>query len=135
MTDIVERLRAEEWRGPMQHCRAWSELDALHDEAAAEIERLRQQRGSWEDDARIWQAGEARAKAEIERLRRIPAHYGAPVDDPDAAIEWITGTMNDETRHLRAEIERLRAALQTIEVISSDERTRILATSALDNTP
>jgi len=41
MTDIVERLKAPEWRGPRQHLRGWDELDALHADAASEIERLR----------------------------------------------------------------------------------------------
>ena len=46
--DLIERLLDPDWRGPMQHCRAWSDLDAIMDEAAAalaeqkaEIERLR----------------------------------------------------------------------------------------------
>ena len=41
MSDILDDLREPEWRGPMQHCRAWTELDALQDRAAAEIARLR----------------------------------------------------------------------------------------------
>ena len=41
MNDILDDLREPEWRGPMQHCRAWTELDALQDRAAAEIARLR----------------------------------------------------------------------------------------------
>ncbi|MBX9595511.1 MAG: hypothetical protein K2X46_14190 [Roseomonas sp.] len=49
--------------------------------------------------------------AEIAKLRRIPAHYGAPADDADAAIRWITGLMDDEARHLREDNARLRAAL------------------------
>ena len=42
MSDIVERLNAPEWRGPRQHLRGWDELDALHADAADEIERLRE---------------------------------------------------------------------------------------------
>lgn len=64
----------------------------------------------------------ADAADEIERLCRIPAHYGAPVDDPDAAIQWITGLMDTEARHLREEVKRLRAALlagrEWLEVVS-----------------
>lgn len=56
----------------------------------------------------------ADAADEIERLCRIPAHYGAPVDDPDAAIQWITGLMDTEARHLREEVKRLREALRRI---------------------
>ena len=41
MSDILDDLRDPEGRGPMQHCRAWTELDALQDRAAAEIARLR----------------------------------------------------------------------------------------------
>ena len=51
------------------------------------------------------------AADEIERLRRIPKHYGAPTDDPEAAIRWITGIMDIENRHLREERDRLREAL------------------------
>ena len=40
-TDVVAELRDESWRGYMQHLRSWHELDALHDKAADEIERLR----------------------------------------------------------------------------------------------
>lgn len=41
MSDVVKRLRDADYRGPMQHLRAWDELDRMHDEAADEIERLR----------------------------------------------------------------------------------------------
>jgi hypothetical protein len=41
MSDILDDLRDPEGRGPMQHCRAWTELDALQDRAAAEIVRIR----------------------------------------------------------------------------------------------
>ena len=37
---VVERLTDPNFAGPMQHLRDWSELDRLHTEAAALIERL-----------------------------------------------------------------------------------------------
>lgn len=39
--DIVARLRDPEYAGWAQHLRRWDDLDCLHAEAAAEIERLR----------------------------------------------------------------------------------------------
>ena len=37
MSDLIERLRDEEYRGPLQHLRSYSDLDKLHDEAADAI--------------------------------------------------------------------------------------------------
>lgn len=41
MSDLIERLRDEEYRGPLQHLRSYSDLDKLHDEAADAIAALR----------------------------------------------------------------------------------------------
>jgi hypothetical protein len=54
------------------------------------------------------------AADEITRLRRIPAHYGAPAVDPDAAIRWITGIMDTESLHLREENARLTAEVASL---------------------
>ena len=37
MSDLIERLRDEEYRGSLQHLRSYSDLDKLHDEAADAI--------------------------------------------------------------------------------------------------
>jgi hypothetical protein len=87
--DLLAQLRDPDFRGPMQHCRSWSDLDRLLDEAATEIERLRatkamalitptlpddMRHAADEDDAtgNHLQASYLRAGAdEIERLRQI----------------------------------------------------------------
>lgn len=109
MTDIVGRLLDEaekaERKGHLvlaEVCRAASDALGLH---RHELERLRADRREAAMQALADQAQLEMNLAEIERLRRIPAHYGAPLDDPDAAIKWITGIMDDETRHLREELD------------------------------
>jgi uncharacterized coiled-coil DUF342 family protein len=107
MTDIVERLRADLASG----------LSAsLGDtkEAAAEIDRLRAERDAYRREMQATSQQADMLLAERDRLRRIPIHYGAPIDDPDAAIRWITGIMDAENGHLRKERDRMKRALEII---------------------
>jgi hypothetical protein len=38
--EILAQLRDPDFRGPLQHCRSWVDLDALMDACVEEIERL-----------------------------------------------------------------------------------------------
>jgi len=86
MTDIVKWLTDEEFSGPMQHLRDWSEIDKRHAEAAKEIENLK---GALRDDAeRLQMAGD-----------RVDLATGC--DTADA--------MADEIEHLRFSLSEARA--------------------------
>ena len=65
--DLIERLLDPDWRGPMQHCRAWSDLDAIMDEAAAAL---------------------AEQKAEIERLRTRDEETLSSLDAMGSVHDW-----------------------------------------------
>ena len=97
--DLIARLLDPEWRGPMQHLRAWSELDAIMDEAAAalaakdaEIERLRTALGSWSATLMGMQDGSLvrDQAAEIERLR---ADHKASVDELFGSLGVATAAL------------------------------------------
>lgn len=49
MTSILQDLKDDSFRGPMQHLRDWTELDELHDRAAEEIEILTTELEAWRD--------------------------------------------------------------------------------------
>ena len=87
----------DRWQQLDQQARLREAADNLHSEG-------------WEEEANEV----LRAADEIAQLRRIPAHYGAPAGDPDAAIRWITGIMDTEALHLRAENARLTAEVASL---------------------
>ena len=51
LTDILTDLRDPDYRGPMQHLRAWPDIDRIHNRAAAEIERLHARVAALEEES------------------------------------------------------------------------------------
>lgn len=102
MTDIVERLRDDEW-----HDMSIDEQDARRRKGAAEIERLRVLLKRWQDGQDFHMKRAERAEAERDALR----------NDLTAALDHIT---KDD-----AEIERLQQQLATARREALEEAARV----------
>ena len=89
MTDIVQRLRDDNWRGAAQHLRDWSGLDALHDAAADAIEAR---------DAEIAKLREALAEV-LRRNAMMRDHLNGRLDGE--AAHHFFGTIDTTQRIAR----------------------------------
>ena len=113
--DLIERLLDPDWRGPMQHCRAWSDLDAIMDEAAAAL---------------------AEQKAEIERLRTRDEETLSSLDAMGSEIAAlradlvetlrIRGIENAEHIARAARLAAAEKALTTISTLPMPEQDNML---------
>lgn len=103
-TEMQRRLLEPDWRGPMQHCRDWADLDNIQDDAARMIEalaaanaQLERERDGWKSVADHWASKAptltaerdaatsalAKAEGEIKRLREVQPDMFWITDNPE----------------------------------------------------
>lgn len=100
--ELVERLRDQNYAGPMQHLRSWSEIDELFNAAAQRIEALERENATLRaerDEAR----GEANMLHDI--LDGRPAINAGL---PDTYIKWSQSIYSGDV--VRASFRSARAA-------------------------